>query len=29
MNEYPEQMAHLLYFYPELARWLSIAGLGR
>lgn len=29
MNEYPEQMAHLLYLYPELARWLSIASLGR
>ena len=26
MNEYPDQMAHLLYFYAELARWLSVMG---
>lgn len=23
VNEYPEQMSHLLYFYAELARWLG------
>lgn len=25
-NDYPGQMPHLLYFYPELARWLSLFG---
>lgn len=28
VGDYPEQMAHLLYFYAELARWLSIFGTG-
>jgi len=26
VREYPDQMAHLLYFYAELARWLSTCG---
>ncbi|MGC9318857.1 MAG: hypothetical protein ACP5KN_12570, partial [Armatimonadota bacterium] len=28
VREYPNQMSHLLYFYAELARWLSVFGAG-